>query len=241
MLDSLLAMAGPMLAASSAQEASRAFFRTVQPHGATYLQTRHYRVPSGALTPDSHWSAGGFIERISRPSWVGSDAFNYICFECVPTLQAPEERRTRFRFGDFAPHADRRFGQYWDAMSEAGVGEMLCSAAYGASREAATLHLGVERRDFAPGEAEALQFGGLMLTEKLMTFGGLPEPETPRARLTTRERDSLTYVAEGKTDWEIAKILGISETTARTHVDNARRKLGAVNRAHAVARLLVGS
>ena len=36
----------------------------------------------------------------------------------------------------------------------------------------------------------------------------------------------------------VAVILGVSEATARFHVDNARRKLGAVNRAQAVARLI---
>lgn len=33
-------------------------------------------------------------------------------------------------------------------------------------------------------------------------------------------------------------ILSVSESTARFHVDNARRKLGAATRAQAVARLL---
>jgi DNA-binding CsgD family transcriptional regulator len=56
--------------------------------------------------------------------------------------------------------------------------------------------------------------------------------------LTARERDALAWVAEGKSDWEIATILGLSETTVRFHVDNARKKLGAVNRAQAVARML---
>jgi LuxR family quorum sensing-dependent transcriptional regulator len=56
--------------------------------------------------------------------------------------------------------------------------------------------------------------------------------------LTPREHDSLALVADGKTDWEISVILGVSEATARFHVDNARRKLGAVTRAQAVARLL---
>ena len=58
--------------------------------------------------------------------------------------------------------------------------------------------------------------------------------------LTSREREALTWVAEGKSDWEIAVILGLSETTVRFHVDNARKKLGAVNRAQAVARLVAG-
>ena len=34
-----------------------------------------------------------------------------------------------------------------------------------------------------------------------------------------------------------AGLLGITETTVRFHIDNARRKLGAKNRAQAVARL----
>lgn len=65
--------------------------------------------------------------------------------------------------------------------------------------------------------------------------------QTAATRLTPREKDALAWVAEGKSDWEISVILGLSEATVRFHVDNARRKLGAVNRAHAVARLLRGA
>ncbi|MEW5686146.1 MAG: helix-turn-helix domain-containing protein [Pseudomonadota bacterium] len=66
-------------------------------------------------------------------------------------------------------------------------------------------------------------------------------PQAAPTRLTPREQDALSWVAEGKSDWEISVILGLSEATVRFHVDNARRKLGAVNRAHAVARLLRGA
>ncbi|WP_376775054.1 helix-turn-helix domain-containing protein [Mesorhizobium caraganae] len=51
---------------------------------------------------------------------------------------------------------------------------------------------------------------------------------------------ALALVAEGKTDWEISVILGIAQATVRFHVDNARRKLSAVNRTQAVARLVKG-
>ncbi|RWD54623.1 MAG: LuxR family transcriptional regulator, partial [Mesorhizobium sp.] len=75
--------------------------------------------------------------------------------------------------------------------------------------------------------------------------GGRPPRQSPevgagkcRRACPARERDSLALVAEGKTDWEISVILGIAEATVRFHVDNARRKLGAVNRAQAVARLV---
>jgi DNA-binding CsgD family transcriptional regulator len=54
--------------------------------------------------------------------------------------------------------------------------------------------------------------------------------------LTDRERDCLAFVADGRTDWEISELMGISESTTRVHLNHARRKLGAVNRAQAVAR-----
>jgi LuxR family transcriptional regulator, quorum-sensing system regulator BjaR1 len=58
-------------------------------------------------------------------------------------------------------------------------------------------------------------------------------------RLAKRERECLEYAALGKTSWEMSKILGISERTAITHLENARRRLNAVNRTHAVAKALV--
>lgn len=53
--------------------------------------------------------------------------------------------------------------------------------------------------------------------------------------LSPREREAMRWAAAGKTDWEISVILAISEHTAAKHIDNAKRKLGASNRAHAVA------
>jgi DNA-binding CsgD family transcriptional regulator len=53
--------------------------------------------------------------------------------------------------------------------------------------------------------------------------------------LSARECETLTHVANGLNDAEIATILGISRTTAHTHVERAKEKLGAATRAHAVA------
>lgn len=54
-------------------------------------------------------------------------------------------------------------------------------------------------------------------------------------RLTAREGETLKWMKEGKTNWEISSILNISERTAKFHVQNIERKLNAVNRPHAVA------
>jgi two-component system response regulator DegU len=54
------------------------------------------------------------------------------------------------------------------------------------------------------------------------------------APLTKREMEILTYVAEGNSNKEIARILSISEQTIKTHVSAILRKLNANDRAHAV-------
>jgi LuxR family transcriptional regulator, quorum-sensing system regulator BjaR1 len=221
--------------ATTPEEASARFFDAAKAFGATYLQTRLYRRPAGPLTSPSHYAAGGFLARMAPASWPHSEAFNYVCFQCNPLLAAIRENRTRYRFTDFAPRGDRNYGAYWEAMAEAGIADALCATSYGAGGMIASLHLGFPDREIGPEESLAVQLSGLVLTEKLMTFANCPPDQEP---LTRRERDVLALVAEGKTDWEISVILGVSEATARFHVDNARRKLGAVTRAQAVARLI---
>ncbi|SSC66497.1 helix-turn-helix transcriptional regulator [Ciceribacter selenitireducens] len=59
------------------------------------------------------------------------------------------------------------------------------------------------------------------------------EQATPR--LTRREREALYWAAAGKSYWEIAVILGITERTVRYFMANARRKLNVVSNTQAVA------
>lgn len=54
--------------------------------------------------------------------------------------------------------------------------------------------------------------------------------------LSDRERNCLSWVALGKSSWEIGRILSISENTVVFHIKNAMRKLGAGNRVLAVAK-----
>ncbi|MFN3658991.1 MAG: response regulator transcription factor [Pseudolabrys sp.] len=53
--------------------------------------------------------------------------------------------------------------------------------------------------------------------------------------LTIREIEVLTWAALGKSAWEIGEILSIAKRTVDEHAQTATRKLGAVNRTHAVA------
>lgn len=57
--------------------------------------------------------------------------------------------------------------------------------------------------------------------------------------LTPREREVMGHVAEGRTTAQIAKRLGVSPATIRTHVEHSRDKLGARTRAEAIHRAVL--
>ena len=59
--------------------------------------------------------------------------------------------------------------------------------------------------------------------------------------LTEREIEILKWLTEGKSSWDIGKILSISERTVKFHVNNICVKLNAVNRTHAVAKAILNN
>lgn len=61
----------------------------------------------------------------------------------------------------------------------------------------------------------------------------LPEKSTP---LTDREKECLKWTADGKTAWEIGRILSIAERTVVFHLNNVVQKLNAANKTQAIVR-----
>lgn len=61
----------------------------------------------------------------------------------------------------------------------------------------------------------------------------------PMAALTARELECMRWVATGKSDAELAGIVGISPSTAHFHVEKVKKKLGTRSRTEAVALLLL--
>jgi DNA-binding CsgD family transcriptional regulator len=59
---------------------------------------------------------------------------------------------------------------------------------------------------------------------------------TGKPMLTVREQECLRWAADGKSSWEIAQLLSMSERTVNFHLNNAMLKLDVCNRQHAVAK-----
>ena len=62
--------------------------------------------------------------------------------------------------------------------------------------------------------------------------------EGPAVQLTDRQIECIVLVARGKTDWEIGRILGISEETVKQHIADARQRYDVTKRVQVVLRAL---
>ncbi|MBL8780919.1 MAG: hypothetical protein JNL06_08230 [Alphaproteobacteria bacterium] len=72
--------------------------------------------------------------------------------------------------------------------------------------------------------------------EGYLRFRELLDSTRSDSPLSPRESECLKWVADGKTDFEVGKILGISPRTVRFHIRNAKTKLGVATRIQAVAK-----
>lgn len=65
-----------------------------------------------------------------------------------------------------------------------------------------------------------------------------PQP-AERVSLSERERECLTWMANGKTNWEISEILDLSEKTIDGYLENIKRKLGVYSKTQAVVKAIM--
>jgi LuxR family quorum-sensing system transcriptional regulator CciR len=64
---------------------------------------------------------------------------------------------------------------------------------------------------------------GYQAALRIVFMDGTGRPR-PRPELTTRQVDCLVFVAQGKNDWEIGKILGLSGDTVHFHITQAMHR-----------------
>jgi DNA-binding CsgD family transcriptional regulator len=92
---------------------------------------------------------------------------------------------------------------------------------------------------FTPAERALLRVMALTVHDRAHEAVGLGETSQPEVHLSARETECMRWVAAGKTDAEVAIILGIAAATAHYHVESAKKKLGSHSRSEAVALLVL--
>ncbi len=144
---------------------------------------------------------------------------------------------------DQATYTNQGLGELWEEQARFGYRTGIAMALH--LPEGRHFVLGVERRQPLP--ADALELRRIVADLQLFAVHAqdaalrvLVAPALPadRPQLTPRELEALRWTMEGKTAWELGRILGISERTAVLHVNNAMHKLGCSSKHQAVLKAL---
>ncbi len=73
------------------------------------------------------------------------------------------------------------------------------------------------------------------LNGAIIRVSGIPTNPVRMDTLSLRELEVMRWMKEGKSNWEVSRILRVSEATVKFHVKNILGKLHASNRSHAIA------
>jgi DNA-binding CsgD family transcriptional regulator len=130
--------------------------------------------------------------------------------------------------------------QIWDTAVQWGWTDGLSVPIHGPGGYFAAVVMAGKQRPVPPSLMNRLHLLAFLTHERCRTLSKLPMVEDPKAALSSRELECMRWVGAGKTDWEIGKIMSLAPTTVKSHVDQARKKLGARTRPQAVARLVFG-
>ena len=116
-----------------------------------------------------------------------------------------------------------------------GMRDGLCVPLYDLDGRRSVLSLAAESIDLSPAERGVLHLVGIYSQNRIRELIGEQGIVVERPALSPRERECLQWTAAGKTSWEIAAILRLSQNTTDGYIASATRKLGATNRTQAVA------
>lgn len=173
----------------------------------------------------NHWPAGWYERYL--------DAGHYRVDPCVAQSRG---RAAPFVWGDiFMPAMEAASRRVMDEAREFGLREGICIPITRPHLPPSVVTMAGWQPDVSPsGRRKAHAMARQMYRTATRFSVANGAGDTPR-QITDREREILRWMANGKSAWEISRILGISEHTVITHQRNLRHKLNAANNAHSVA------
>ncbi len=188
-------------------------------------------MPDADLSKGRPSASSASFENSLVPMLVADHGRRYVAANraaCL-LLRLREDEVLKLRIDDLTPSENRvNMDQLWDAFlrdgTQSGTFELLMPdgprmrVEYSATAE------------IAPGRHLSI----LLIPSAKPERGGADPPQAAR-RLTDREREVLALIAMGNGSSAIAVALDVAPSTVETHVRHCLDKLGASNRAHAIA------
>jgi LuxR family quorum sensing-dependent transcriptional regulator len=132
----------------------------------------------------------------------------------------------------YDPEAEPRAAELMQLRADFGFGRALVVPIPGPAGSTAGVSMGGRAPELTAQSRPAIHLMALYAFDRA---AGLHV--TPRSKpfLTEREREVLSWVAAGKSAWDIGEILNIAKRTVDEYAQTATRKLGATTRTQAVA------
>ncbi|MFC5428815.1 autoinducer binding domain-containing protein [Paraburkholderia denitrificans] len=132
-----------------------------------------------------------------------------------------------------------RASSFWKEAKQAGLSVGVSQSAWSRNGTYTVLSLArssvpLDSQTAAELEPYVLLLSNIVTLRAQDILGG-SLPRVQRTSLTEREIEILRWSANGKTAFEVADILGISESTINFHLHNTRRKLGVSTKLEAAA------
>lgn len=140
-----------------------------------------------------------------------------------------------FTWAEARVHASRLGRMVVDSVHDFGITDGMMFPMHALQSISGGVSLGSSRKAaLSPTQVLELEIVCQTAYFHLETMLG-PFPYQKIAELTRRETECVQFAAAGKSNWEIAFILGIEEDTVKKTLRKAGNRLGAGNRAHIVA------
>lgn len=175
------------------------------------------------------WFAVGNWPAEWKEIWLNK---NFIIHD--PIARMALKTRKPFTWRHAYEHASRFGRDILDGSREFGFADGLAIPIYAEDSPPGCVTLGTDRLDLSPRERAAVELLSVHAYMRLERIFGPFEYQEVKY-LTPRESEVLHFAAAGKTNWEIGKILSISEFCVRDHLAKLQRKFNCANRTHVVA------
>jgi DNA-binding CsgD family transcriptional regulator len=220
---------------ATSDDVSTVFRKAVAVHGYTSSAGRAFMPTAGGRSTEilfRNWSRDWAA--LSDRKGFGAKSF---------VITEARKRITPFTWHEImtARPLSRAEREVWDTARDHGWNNGFVLPVHGPGGYFAVVSMASPERDLDLGAERLtyLQMIAMLAHERCRALANISFPDSPAKTMTARELACVRWVAAGKTDAEIGMILSISEATVKFHVNGARWKLGACNRAQAAARLVL--
>lgn len=196
-----------------------------------------------ALRIPTHFSASRLILIDGYPSsWV-NHYFTQAYFKVDPVMDYCARHIVPIQWHNMVIEPTSMSAKMMNEAAEFGLKVGITMPIHGSNGELGILSFTLNRTVTAGYEVTQyalpyIQLLAAYLHEAVRRVSGLNE-DAGKLQLSSREQECLRWVADGKSSWEIAKILSLSERTVNFHLNNAVLKLDSSSRQHAVVKAVL--